>query len=87
MVRYDCKEALAVSNLDHEALNLWDEGAVLPKIVRFETLKAAPLAGLAVDAVEDAASLPLASRSVRLAKTEAYRTLLEVCLLYTSRCV
>jgi hypothetical protein len=78
MVRYDCKEALAVSNLDHEALNLWDEGAVLPKIVRFETLKAAPLAGLAVDAVEDAASLPLASRSVRLAKTEAYRTLLEV---------
>lgn len=78
IARYDCKEALAVSDLDDHALAVWDEGAALSKIVRFETLKDAPLVGLATDAVEDAANLPLASRSVRLAKADAYRTLFEV---------
>ncbi len=75
--RYDLKQTLAVREVDSESLNLWHEGKVRAQIRNFEALTAAPLAGLATDAVEAAAQVPLAARSNRLAEAEAIRTAFE----------
>ena len=75
--RYDLKQTLAVREVDAAALDLWHEGRVRGPIERFEALTAAPLAGLATDAVEAAAQVPLAARSNRLAEAEAIKTAFE----------
>jgi len=76
--RYDIRQILAVREVDGEVLDLWHEGKVRGPIERFEMLTSAPLAGLAADATEDAAHIPLAARSSRLAEAEAIRTSFEV---------
>ena len=75
--RYDLRQTLAVREVDGEALDLWREGKVRGQVERFEALTSAPLAGLAADATEDAARVPLAARSNRLAEAEAIRTAFE----------
>ena len=75
--RFDMRQTLAIREVDGDALDCWHEGRVRGPIERFEALTAAPLAGLAVDAVEDSARIPLAARSNRLATAEAIRTAFE----------
>lgn len=75
--RYDCAETLATP-IDGDALDVWNEGKVTGAVRRFEASQSAPLAGLAQDAADDAAEIPTAARSNRLAEAEAIRTALEV---------
>jgi len=76
--RFDLKQTLAVQVVNDEALDWWHEGKVRAQIANFEALVSAPLAGLATDAVEAAANIPLAARANRLALTEAIRAAFEV---------
>lgn len=78
MARYDLQSTLAIKELDDEAFTIWCEGSVRRRVERFEVLMSAPLQGLANDATDDAAAIPIASRSNRLAKSEAYRLVFEV---------
>lgn len=75
--RFDLKQTLAVREVDAAALDLWHEGRVRGQVANFEALTGAPLAGLAMDATEDAARIPLAARSNQLALAEAIRTAFE----------
>lgn len=75
--RFDLRQLLAIKEVDGEVLDLWHEGKVREPVERFEALTGAPLAGLASDATEDAARLPMAARSNRLAEAEAIRTAFE----------
>ena len=76
--RFDLKQTLAVQVVNDESLDWWHEGKVRAQIANFEALVSAPLAGLATDAVEAAANIPLAARANRLALTEAIRAAFEV---------
>ena len=77
MARHDLKETLAVEKVDRRALDIWDEGKTRAKIARFEAMLEPPLFGLASDALDAAAALPLAARGNRLAKADAYRLAFE----------
>lgn len=78
MARFDLKQTLAIKDVDREALDIWGEGDVRRRVERFEILMSAPLQGLVTDIADDAAAIPLAARSNRLAKAEAYRLAFEV---------